>query len=51
MEKTTTQGNKLFKKREVKHNTIYSRSIISRSVVIPITNIAKNIKDIFTYSI
>ena len=46
MEKPTTQGNKLLKKREVKHNTIYSRSIITRSVVIPITNIAKNIKDI-----
>jgi len=33
------------KKREVKLATIYSRSLITRSITIPITNIGKNIHD------
>lgn len=40
------QGNKILKKREVKHNTIYSRSIITRSIIIPMVNIGKNVKDV-----
>ena len=38
-----TQG---MKKREVKHNAIYSRSILSRSIIIPMNHIAKNVKDV-----
>lgn len=40
------QGNKITKKREVRQNAIYSRSIITRSVIIPMNNIAKNVKDV-----
>ncbi len=46
MEKKATQGNKVLKKREVKHQTIYTRSIVTRNLIIPINNIAKNIKDV-----
>ena len=35
-----------FKKREIKHQTIYSRSLITRSIIVPINSIGKNIKDV-----
>lgn len=46
MEKKTIQGSKVLKKREVKHQTIYTRSIVTRNLVISMNNIAKNIKDV-----
>lgn len=34
-----------YKKRETKINTIYSRCLITRNILLPITNIGKNIKE------
>jgi DNA-directed RNA polymerase subunit E'/Rpb7 len=36
---------KVFKKKEIKHSSIYTRSIITRSIVLPIVTIGKNIKE------
>lgn len=36
---------KIYKKKEIKYSGIYSRSLITRSVVLPIVTIGKNIKE------
>ena len=40
-----------YKKREIRHQTIYSRSLITRSIVVPINSIGKNIKDVLAKTI
>jgi len=44
MEASKKQPLQKFKRREVKIVTIYSRSLITRTISIPITNIGKNIQ-------
>jgi len=46
MEVTTKQTQHKFKKREVKITTIYSRCLITRNIILPITSIGKSIKEI-----
>jgi len=36
---------KKYKKKEIKYGTIYSRSLITRSILLPINNIGKNINE------
>ena len=43
--KTSLPQQKIFKKKEIKYSGIYSRSLITRSVVLPIVTIGKNIKE------
>ena len=43
--KTSLPQQKLYKKKEIKYSGIYSRSLITRSVVLPIVTIGKNIKE------
>jgi DNA-directed RNA polymerase subunit E'/Rpb7 len=38
-------STKVFKKKEIKHSSIYTRSVITQSVVLPIVTIGKNIKE------
>jgi DNA-directed RNA polymerase subunit E'/Rpb7 len=40
-----------FRKREIKYQTIYSRSLITRNIVVPITVIGKNVKDVLEKTI
>jgi DNA-directed RNA polymerase subunit E'/Rpb7 len=42
---TTKVLQQKYKKRETKINTIYSRCLITRNILLPITNIGKNIKE------
>ena len=42
---TTKVSQQKYKKRETKINTIYSRCLITRNILLPITNIGKNIKE------
>jgi|UniRef100_A0A6C0DT64 DNA-directed RNA polymerase subunit E'/Rpb7 len=42
---TTKVTQQKYKKRETKINTIYSRCLITRNILLPITNIGKNIKE------
>jgi len=42
---TTKVPQQKYKKRETKINTIYSRCLITRNILLPITNIGKNIKE------
>ncbi len=43
--KTSLPQQKIYKKKEIKYSGIYSRSLITRSVVLPIVTIGKNIKE------
>ena len=43
--KTSLPPQKIYKKKEIKYSGIYSRSLITRSVVLPIVTIGKNIKE------
>lgn len=43
--KVSQPQQKIFKKKEIKYSGIYSRSLITRSVVLPIVTIGKNIKE------
>jgi DNA-directed RNA polymerase subunit E'/Rpb7 len=43
MEVKQSQAQK-FKKREMRFNSIYSQSLLTRSIVLPITSIGKNLK-------
>ena len=43
--KASLPQQKIYKKKEIKYSGIYSRSLITRSVVLPIVNIGKNIKE------
>ncbi len=42
---STSKAPQKFRRREVKIRTIYSRGLISRNIVLPITAIGKNIKE------
>ena len=39
------------KRKETKLTTIYSRCLITRNIVLPITNICKNIKEVIEENI
>ena len=43
--KASLPQQKIYKKKEIKYSGIYSRSLITRSVVLPIVTIGKNIKE------
>ena len=43
--KASPPQQKIYKKKEIKYSGIYSRSLITRSVVLPIVTIGKNIKE------
>jgi hypothetical protein len=43
--KASPLQQKIYKKKEIKYSGIYSRSLITRSVVLPIVTIGKNIKE------
>lgn len=43
--KMSLPQQKIYKKKEIKYSGIYSRSLITRSVVLPIVTIGKNIKE------
>ena len=45
MENTTKQTTLKFRKRETKQTSIYSRCLITKNIVLPITCIGKNVKD------
>jgi len=45
MEIALKQPQQKFKKRETKITSIYSRCLITRNIILPITNIGKNIKE------
>lgn len=45
METKALPQQKIYKKKEIKYSGIYSRSLITRSVVLPIVTIGKNIKE------
>jgi DNA-directed RNA polymerase subunit E'/Rpb7 len=45
METKASPQQKIYKKKEIKYSGIYSRSLITRSVVLPIVTIGKNIKE------
>jgi DNA-directed RNA polymerase subunit E'/Rpb7 len=45
MESASKQAPQKFKRREVKIQTIYSRGLISRNIVLPITAIGKNMRE------
>jgi DNA-directed RNA polymerase subunit E'/Rpb7 len=45
METVLKQPQQKFKKRETKITSIYSRCLITRNIILPITNIGKNIKE------
>ena len=45
MESASKQAPQKFKRREAKIQTIYSRGLISRTIVLPITAIGKNMKE------
>jgi len=43
--KPTEPVKRVFRKKEIKYSTIYGRSLITRSVVLPIVSIGQNIKE------
>jgi DNA-directed RNA polymerase subunit E'/Rpb7 len=45
MESASKQAPQKFKRREAKIQSIYSRGLISRNIVLPITAIGKNIRE------
>ena len=45
METVVKQPQQKFKKREIKITSIYSRCLITRNIILPITNVGKNIKE------
>jgi DNA-directed RNA polymerase subunit E'/Rpb7 len=45
------QSQKFKKRGEIKLNSIYSRSLINRKILLPINSIGKNIKEIIEYNI
>ena len=51
MESIAKQPQQKFKRREIRYNSIYSRSLITRSISLPITSIGKNIKEIIEKNI
>ena len=51
MEQVVKQTQQKFKKRETKITSIYSRCLITRNIILPITSIGKTIKEIIEENI